>query len=116
MYTPPPSGGGGHANPPINVPGAPNVQWATAGTALTAPQGVKRAVTAMNANPEPTQRKRFTMLVARLGFRIASMVHDDVSFQIEFAGRWSRIKMPTSMIEPIKPTGVDCQIRLGYHF
>ena len=70
----------------------------------------------MNANPEPTQRKRFTMLVARLGFRIASMVHDDVSFQIEFAGRWSRIKMPTSMIEPIKPTGVDCQIRLGYHF
>jgi hypothetical protein len=101
---------------PANVPGAPTVQWATAGTAMTAPQGLKKAVTAMNADPSTMVRKRFLMMIGRLGFRIASMVHDDVSFQIEFAGRWSRITMPSPLVNTIKPTGVDCQIRLGYHF
>lgn len=103
-------------NPYVVVAGAPTVQWSTPGTALTTPQGLKRAVGAMNQDPATMVRKRFLMMIGRLGFRIASMVHDDVSFQIEFAGRWSRVTMPSPLVNTIKPTGVDCQIRLGYHF
>ncbi|TGW15219.1 hypothetical protein EIL50_02600 [bacterium NHP-B] len=99
------------------TPPAPPAPYAWATDRFTQPaQGLSAAISDMNQNPYTMTRKRLPMITGRLGFRIASMVNEHVSFQIEFAGRWSHISMPNSYINTIKTSGIDCQIRLGYHF
>ena len=81
-----------------------------------AAQGIDPAIKNINNEPEPMVSKRLQLITARIGVRLVSMVDDNVSFQVEFMGRFNRIPSPVASLPTIKTGGIDCQIRMGYHF
>ena len=110
--TNPPANNVPFSNPP-NAPGG--YAWAEARLTEKA-QGIDPAIKDINNEPEPMVTKRLHVITARIGLRLVSMVDDNVSFQLEFMGRFNRIPPPVDALPTIKTGGIDCQIRLGYHF
>lgn len=113
--TPPtnPPAGNTPFQPPPNHPAG--YEWAEP-RFTEAAQGIEPAIKDINNEPEPMVSKRFHLITARIGVRLVSMVDDNVSFQIEFMGRFNRILSPVASLPTIKTGGIDCQIRMGYHF